>query len=362
MIIGDTPSKTLEAENWRRPPKGPDGSTGRAGFPPDDLHGHVVRDILAGVVRPDPMPTTRLRPHRRAFLAALATAVAAPAAPAKRVGLSYGTYGLRMLSWEVAIGTIAEMGYDGVEICVMPGYPTEPAKLRPADQAALGRRLRDLGLSAPAFLETLHVLDARQTHADNLARIERAVELGAAIAPGRPPFIETVLGRRTDEWDAIKNQMVDEIGGWVETASKSETTICFKPHAGHAVHDVERSLWLVNQVGSRYFRCTYDYSHFWLAGEGLAESLEALLPVSSYIHVKDARGTADEYEYVLPGDGATNYAEYFGTLRRLGFAGWINVEVSSHIHRKSDYQPIETARLCYERMSRAFEQAKLIRP
>ncbi len=302
-------------------------------------------------------------PARRAFLAALAAAAASRPAASKsaNVGLSYGTYGLKALPWEQSLDAIAEVGYDGVELCIMPGYPTQPRALSASDRKRVKTRLEDRGLRVPAFLETLRAMHPTQTHQQNLELIERAMDLGAAISPDQPPILETTLGRKTEEWDEVRNQMVDEVGRWADVAARGRTTICFKPHAGNAVHNTERSLWLVQQVDSPYFRCTYDYSHLSLAGEDLVESLEALLPVAPYIHVKDARGTPDNHEYLLPGDGTTDYVRYFRTLSRLAYAGWVNVEVSVHVQRKPGYDPLAAARLCYSRLSEAFERAGLDR-
>ncbi len=301
------------------------------------------------------------RTSRRAFLLSL-TAGAVGAAAAKSVGLSFGTYGLWMLSLDDALELVARTGYDGVEIALMSGWPTEPRLLSKSARSRLRQRLSDLGLQVPAVLETLRAMDPAQSHDDNLDRIREAIDLGAELSPGRPPILETVLGRKPHEWETVKHGMVDEIGDWVRLAADRNTLICFKPHAGNAVNSVERSLWLVEQVGSPYFRCTYDYSHLWLQGLDLVRSLEDLLPVSPYIHLKDAEGVLGEHRYLLPGEGGTDYVELFRQLQKHNYGGFATVEVSSQIHRQLDYEPVAAAQLCYERMSTAFKAAGLLRP
>lgn len=298
---------------------------------------------------------------RRAFLAS-AVAGAVCSAATRSVGLSFGTYGLWMLSSDDALELVGRTGYDGVEIALMPGWPTEPRLLSTSVRSRLRHRLGDLGMRVPAVVETLLAMDPEQSRADNLDRIRRATDLGVELSPGRPPILETVLGRKSHEWETVKQGIVDEVGEWAQLAAERNTVICFKPHAGHAVNNVERSLWLIEQVGSPNFRCTYDYSHLWLQGLDLVPSLEDLLPVSPYIHLKDAEGVLGEHRYLLPGDGETDYLELFRQLLRHDYVGFATVEVSSHIHRRRDYQPIATARLCYQRMSVAFEAAGLTRP
>ncbi len=278
------------------------------------------------------------------------------------MGLGFGTYAHRMLRWEDSIELIGRTGYDGLELAVLPDWPTEPQRLSRTDRGVLRARLDDMGLRLPALLDNLRAAHPDRSAADNLDRLRRAIELGRELSPRTPPIFETVLGGAPREWEDVKQQMVDEIGKWTRVAAAAQTVICFKPHVSHAVNDVERSLWLVEQIGSPYFRCTYDYSHLWLAGLDLVESLDALLPVSSYVHLKDAERAGDRHRFLLPGEGETDYTELFRGMARHGYGGFATVEVSAQIHREPEYEPIATTRTCYERMEEAMEAAGLRRP
>lgn len=297
---------------------------------------------------------------RRAFLGA--TAGLLSLARGNPVGLGFGTYAHWMLAWEDSLELIARIGYDGLELAVMPDWPTEPARLSRSDRARLRARIGDLGLRLPALLENLRAADAVAPASTNLERLQRVLELGMDLAPDNPPVVETVLGRSPSEWDEVKHRIADEVGEWTLAAAEAATVICFKPHVGNAVNDIDRSLWLMNQVDSPYLRCTYDYSHLWLAGHDLVESLEVLIPKCSYVHLKDAERTDSGHRFLLPGDGNTDYGELFGQIGRLGYRGFATVEVSAHIHRRPDYEPIATTRICYERMAAAMEGAGLGRP
>ena len=298
---------------------------------------------------------------RRSFLGGLG-AVAAARSASHPVGLSFGTYALWMLRWEDSLELIGRTGYDGVELALMPEWPTSPRSLGRTDRTRLRSLLSDLGLAVPALLDNLQAMHPTQSHRENLERIRRAVDLAADIVPGQSPVFETVLGRKPQEWEDVRSGMVDEIGEWTRVAEDARTVICFKPHVGGAVNDVERSLWLLEQVNSPYFRCTYDYSHLWLAGLELIPSMEALIPVSPYIHLKDAKGEPGSHAFLLPGDGETDYPAMFRKLQDLGYQGHATVEVSAQIHRRDDFEPIPTVRICYERMAAAFSEAGLSRP
>jgi sugar phosphate isomerase/epimerase len=304
---------------------------------------------------------------RRRFLAATAALAAAtplanfaaPAVPPVRLGT--GTYGMKSLKTADALRTIAQIGYDGVELALMPGWATE-AKLLSADaRREIRTQLGDLNLALPALLESLPLKDTAESRTLNLERLNQAAALARELAPSHPPVVETILGLKTTEWDQAKGRMVEELKAWAKVADTHQVTICFKPHASNAVNSPERTLWLVKEVGSPRIRMVYDYSHMFIEGFPLEGSLKQLLPHTAFIAVKDAKGAAGKHEYLLPGDGQTDYVQYFKLLKQMEYRGFVIVEVSGQIHGKPGYDPVATAKLCYDRMSAAMNQAG-IRP
>ena len=80
---------------------------------------------------------------RRTFLSLLPAALTA--APPAAIRLSIGTYGMQTLEVDRALDLIRKTGYDGAELCLMPGWPSEPAKL----DAAARRRIREQRFPIP---------------------------------------------------------------------------------------------------------------------------------------------------------------------------------------------------------------------
>lgn len=299
---------------------------------------------------------------RRAVLQSAVPALlrAAPNDPA--IGFATGTYGMKALPTEQALRTIAEIGYDGVEPCLIAGWPLDSAKLSAAERRALRRVLTDTGLEVPALLESLPVTAVPARRAQNLERLKLAVDLAHELAPAHPPVIDTILGGKTAEWEKLKGPMADELHAWAQVAEAAKVTVCFKPHAAQAVNSPERALWLLKEVANPRLRIIYDYSHFYVEGFPLAASLKELLPYTAFISVKDASGTSAKHEYLLPGDGNTDYLAYFRLLKKLRYSGFVGVEVSSMIQRKPGYDPVAAARLCYERLAPLFARAGVARP
>ncbi len=280
----------------------------------------------------------------------------------RTIGLAFGTYGMKTLTTEAALRAIARIGYDGVEPALMPGWPTDPAQMSAADRKTLRRLIGDLGLAVPAMLESLPLQGTPKGRAANLERLKRAVALGNELVPSSPPVVDTILGGKTAEWDRVKGRMVAELKDWAKVAEDGRTTVCFKPHAGDAVHSPDRALWLVREVGSPRIRIVYDYSHFYVEGLSLESSLKQLIAYAPFVVVKDSQGTPEKHVYLLPGDGNVDYLAYFRLLKELKYGGFVAVEVSGMIHRKPDYQPVPTADLCYSRLAPLMNRAAIRRP
>ena len=69
---------------------------------------------------------------RRCFLAvassqfALATLRASEGTAGPTIGFGFGTYGMQRHTTGEAMRQCAEIGYDGIELALMKGWPTEP--------------------------------------------------------------------------------------------------------------------------------------------------------------------------------------------------------------------------------------------
>jgi sugar phosphate isomerase/epimerase len=298
---------------------------------------------------------------RRTFVKSTAAA-ALPNSPAAAVGFATGTYGMKSVPTREALRALAGIGYDGVELCLIPGWPTDPATLSGGDRTDLRRILGDGGLALPAFLESLPMIGTPEKRRYNLERLKLAAALAHELSPSAPPCIDTVLGLKAADWDNAKDRMAGELNDWARVAELHGITIAIKPHAGQALNTPAKALWLLKQTGSARIRLVYDYSHMSLEGFPLEQSLREMLPATALVSVKDAKGTAAQPDYLLPGAGSTDYVAYFRLLKELRYRGFVAVEVSAMIHQKPGYDPIAAARFCYERLAPAFESAGLPRP
>lgn len=278
--------------------------------------------------------------------------------------LGYSTWGMPTVEMDEAVPHLASLGYDGIEITVIPGYTTELGTLDPEER----RRIRSLfethGVEMPAIAGHTSLLesDVRQ-HAANMKRLRDTVELAADLTMNHlVPCLDTTPGGRPEDWPDVRDRLLNEVGGLVEFGARHGVVIAMEPHIGCCLCDVERTLWLLDQIDSAYLKLNYDISHFDVAGVPTAESVAALAPHTVHTHVKDQRGRAPDFEFLIPGEGDFDYVEYLDAMKAAGYDDYITVEVSMMVQQREDYDPLAAAGLAYRTLEEAFEASEAERP
>lgn len=276
-----------------------------------------------------------------------------------RLPLGFSLYAMQDFRIGDAVEYCARLGYEAVEIALNEGWPTEPAKLTRGDRAQLSFQLRDLDIRLPAMMERLLLTADDAGHARNLEKIRLAAQLGHDVVPDAPPLLETVLGGTPAQWEELKEPMAARLADWAKVAGEVDQTIAIKAHVSGAAHLPEHILWLLGQVRSRHIRAVYDFSHFHLRGLDLRGSLRDLLPETVFVHVKDARGTPEKPEFLLPGAGGADYVQLLQLLHEGGYRGPVVVEVSAQLQRQPGYSALDAADEAYEALWAAYEEAGL---
>lgn len=269
------------------------------------------------------------------------------------IRFGFSLYGMKTMKLADAIQTCATIGYDCVELALMPGWPTEPKLLSATDRKELRARLVDAKLTLPALMENIMEPAADAVHIANLDKLKAAAELGHDLSPNEPPVIETIIGGKSGDWEKSKERVVERVRAWAEVGKAGKTVIAIKPHVNNALHTPEDTLWLLQQVNSPWLKLAYDHSHFGLQGRKLADTAAALLPEAVFVHIKDWKGVPGKFEFLLPGTAEVDYREYAGLLRKANYKGGVVVEVSGQIFNKPGYDPVAAAKQCYAKVKPA---------
>lgn len=277
--------------------------------------------------------------------------------------LSFSTWGMPTVPIDVAVQHCAALGYDGLELTVIPRWLTDAARLDVAERRRI-RRLYDehdlelCGLSGNTPL--LH--GDRAERALNLALFKTYLDLAAEVQrPGEQLSVSTTSSGQPEEWDEVKETLVELYGEAASYAASIGVIVGAEPHVGTALHRPDDVIWLVGQVNSPALKVHFDISHFNVQGLDMDAVCAQLAPLSVHTHVKDERGSAPNHEFLIPGEGEMDYVRYLRAMERADYQEHITVEISLMVQRRPDFDPLAAATQSYQVLSQAFEEAGIAR-
>jgi sugar phosphate isomerase/epimerase len=277
--------------------------------------------------------------------------------------LGYTTWGMPSMTIDEAVNHIARLGYDGIEIAVLPGWTTAIDTLDGAERRRILRLINDAGLTLSAIAGHASLLeDDADQHAANVARIQAAIDVALDWQQGSaPPFVNTLSGGRSEDWDAQHARFVERLAPVVDYAAQQGVILAMEPHVHGLVDTPKRMLVILEQIDSPYLKVNFDISHFDILGMTIEESVAALVEHSVHTHVKDQRGRVPDYEFLTPGEGDFDFVAYLRAMQAHGYDGFINAEVSKMRQAKPDYDPVAALELSYRTLAGAFEAAGIAR-
>jgi len=277
--------------------------------------------------------------------------------------LGYSTWGMPKVPVNKALEHLAGLGFDGVELTVIPGYTTELSKLNGIERKRIRQLLEKHHMMLPAIAAHSSLLfDDLATHKANVARLKGAVDLAVDLAQEDiMPVVNTTPGDRAEEWDAVLDLLVERTRELVEYAESRRVTIAMEPHVGSVINTPEKMLQLLGLVGSPYLKVNFDISHFDIIGLSIEDTIAKLAPHTAHTHVKDQRGHVPNFEFLIPGEGDFDYVSYLKAMQAHGYDGFITIEISVMVQRRPDYDPFAAAALSYKTLSHAFMEAGIAR-
>lgn len=278
--------------------------------------------------------------------------------------IAYGTYAMPVTPLEEALPILAEIGYEGVELCVGPQHiGSTPAELTPERRKHLRGLLEQHKLGVPALMLTRrHVLEADVAkHQENIAFVLESVELAHDLGVERP-VISLGIGGKSAQWEEVRNLIVDRMGDYARAAGENNFILAGEAHANAAVDRSDRALWVMQQVNHPNVGLHFDIVHFYLAGEDEAEAVRRMRPITVHTHIMDARRHSDgSFDLLLLGQGHLDSAAYVRAMYEEGWNDFITLEVSMRLWSRDDYDPLEAARYSYQSLESAFRKANVPR-
>lgn len=253
--------------------------------------------------------------------------------------LSFSSNAFKKFSLDNAIREIAKIGYKGVEIlCDIPhAYPPEFSEEQTKKIKNLISDL-DIGISnLNAF--TLYALGdvyhPSWIEADNKLReirvkhtidcIYLAKKLGAknlSTEPGGPISIQkTEVGSHV-----LLKIFAEGLKKVKNIAEENNVKILVEPEPSLLIENSEQFLHLMKTICSDYIKLNFDIGHFYCVKEDPSETILKLIDYIEHFHLSDIAYNRVHY-HLIPGIGSINFEQVFDTIKKIGYKGFVTVEL-----------------------------------
>jgi D-psicose/D-tagatose/L-ribulose 3-epimerase len=237
--------------------------------------------------------------------------------------------GMNLLLWTTHItpehfpllSKLKAEGFDGVEIPLFEGDAAHYRKLR-AELDRIGIRCTTVTVVGPEHNPISPDAAVRAAAADRLKwAIEMSAIVGAETMCG--PFhspLAVFSGEGPTE--AEKSRGVEVFRQAAETAQPAGVRLCIEylnRFECYFVNTAADLVALVNRVNHPNFRAMFDTFHAHIEEKSQSGPIHQVAPVLGHVHISENdRGT--------PGTGQVAWDSAFGTLRQIGYDGWLVIE------------------------------------
>ena len=239
----------------------------------------------------------------------------------------------------VLAGRLAELGYTAIDWTMEQFDPLVQDAGVLVDLVSLAQ---GVGLEVPQLM--VHedfVTDDAAVWEERVHRSEAAVDAAATagipsigVVAGPNQWVDGALQvgysiSRDDAWALARNAL----GRIVDHAEGTGVRVALEPCWGTLAWNAATAQELVSDVGREALALNIDPSHFAISGDDVAEVVRRWGSRIAHVHLKDAFGRpgveGDDFCFLLPGEGQTNWSEFLSALDAVGYEGAMSIEFES---------------------------------
>jgi sugar phosphate isomerase/epimerase len=271
---------------------------------------------------------------------------------------AYSTNAYLRFSFAETVRRLSAIGYEAVEI--MADVPHAwPAYLLPEQKQMIRDALAQHRLSISnvnAFM--MHAVNDhrqkywhpswiepdphyRQVRIDHTKRcLTLAKELGA-------PCITTEPGGPVEKgasWTAALKLFVEMLKPVIEHAEKENVLLLVEPEPDLLIETAEQFEEFMKHMDSPMVGLNFDIGHFYCVKDEPAPTMTRLAKWVKHIHLEDIAATR-VHHHLIPGEGAIDFAEVLRAVKKIGYQGWITIELYPYVD-----DPDHAARTARERI------------
>jgi sugar phosphate isomerase/epimerase len=287
--------------------------------------------------------------------------------------LGYNTWSMPNLAFDEAVPNLARLGFDSVEVTVSEGWRTDVMLLAPGDATRWKRIAAENGIVMTSLTANVPVLVDGERWRGARERLTRSLTLAAELGePAQRMPVSLTASEPPDRphsapvssenaWRDNRALVIDRFSELASIAAPLAVQVALEPHFATVVCNAPRALDVLQAVSDKALGLNLDVSHFAVQGLPIAGAVRALGPHAIACEVKDHRGIAPDFEFLVPGEGDFDYPTFLNELAQSGYDGSVAVEISVFRQRAPGYDPYDAAARSYAVLAKAFEDAGLAR-
>jgi inosose dehydratase len=278
--------------------------------------------------------------------------------------LGFTTWSMVTVRAEDAIPLLASIGYDSVELAVVPGWRDGVDLLTPARRRRIKQLLCEYEIELVAIAGNTDLLaDDPGEFAENWQNLTDTVDLAAEWASRHgPPIVDTYIGGEVGQWAVKRDRAIERLGRLCDYAAERGVRVALQPHMDGALDTPDKVPGLLTALDRPNLGITLDINDFTVQGIAVEEAVSLLGRYLLLAQVKDERGRQPDYEFLVPGDGELDYVRFLRALAAAGYDGDVCVEISLRVQRRPGFDPVAAAIQSYRVLSEAFARAGFSRP
>lgn len=233
--------------------------------------------------------------------------------------VGFRTVGFREWDLSLALSALAQLGYDGVELCLE--HPTmRPERM---DTEAC-RRWADATAATGLAVASVSYHGDGEDHVSRATNQVEAVRIAADL--GAHVLIlnaETLLpGREADQWAEFAALLREQV---LPRAADRGLKVGLEPEPGHFLHGTADLLRLLAELDHPALGANLDVGHAWLTDQDLQQTVRQLAPRLWHLHWEDF--PAGQHEHLVPGTGDMPLHALHAVLGQVGYAGYYTVDL-----------------------------------
>jgi sugar phosphate isomerase/epimerase len=226
---------------------------------------------------------------------------------------------------EVSIAKARRLGYDAIELALAKASDVDPRQVR--------RLLDDHGMDISA-VSTGRVFAEEKVWLTNpdpsVSRravdiIKGLIELAATLGAGL-----VNVGRARgfvhdgETWATAEARFIERIRECADHGARCGVTIVIEPVNRYEINFINSvkpdGIEVISRVAHPNVKLMPDVFHMNIEDASIAGSLEAAAELVGYLHLADSNRWA-------PGQGHTDFPAILGALRKIGYDGYVGVEI-----------------------------------